>query len=383
MMQAVEPGRNQAPAARLQRLAGFILDASLFWLFAATIVSVTQAIRAAFFLGEEGPNPTFAQLAETLASLASWLPRIPVSPLAIVLSLFGVYSLLWWWLAGTSPGKWLVGIELVRPDGRRPGFVRSLIRLIAIVFWIGIGLAVGLVVSTPVPRSLTELPILSLLGLVSWWPALVREDRAALHDLIAGTRAVKTDASGFRIMTRSTLHRALSDVRWAAAILALTLLGGTGLVFGTRALLQEESTPVAAAAPVDQVTQEAIKGALLEYNRMEEHATYRLDASILEPRATQSWLAKKQQDFAELRRRGIRQESRLLNADFKSFRWVGDNSIEADVVETWVTLVADVTGRQLQERAAHDVPQTAILVRDRGRWKLNNVRHYDLDESPF
>jgi hypothetical protein len=202
--------------------------------------------------------------------------------------------------------------------------------------------------------------------------------------LIAGTRVVRSEASGFRIMTRGTLRRAFTDVRWAVAIVAAILLGGTGLFFGSRLLFQEPSpSAVASAAPVDQTTQEAIKGALLEYNRMEEHATYRLDASILEPRATQNWLSRKQEEFAQLRRRGIRQESRLLNADFKNFRWVGDNAMEVDVVETWVTLVADVTGRQLQERSAHDVPQTAILVRDRGRWKLNDVRHYDEGASPF
>jgi hypothetical protein len=195
------------------------------------------------------------------------------------------------------------------------------------------------------------------------------------------------DVSGLRRLTRGTLRRALSDVRWAAATVGLVALLGAGAVFGSRHLVlaENESAPAstAAAAPVDRVTQEAVKGALLEYNRMEEHATYRLDASILEPRATQSWLLKKQQQFLQMRRNGVRQESRLLEANFKDFRWVGDDEIEADVVETWITVLADVTGRSLQERAAHQVPQTAILIRDHGQWKLNDVRQYDAGVSPF
>ena len=94
MMQADEPGRDLAPAARLQRLAGFILDASLFWLLAATTVSIAQAIRSAvLFAEEESTNSAVAQIGETLASLGSWFPDTHLSPLATVVSLYGVYSL--------------------------------------------------------------------------------------------------------------------------------------------------------------------------------------------------------------------------------------------------------------------------------------------------
>lgn len=393
--QALELERDLYPAARLQRLAGFILDASLFWLIAATTVSIVQALRSAVLLAEgEATNPAVAGAAEAVDAWARGLPELPVSPLAVVLILYAVYSLLWWWRAGTTPGKWLVGLEILTPLGRRPGFRRYLVRLAATAVWIGAAVLLLITFVSRGPLPIPDMPrsaqiSIELLILAIWWvPSVWRNDRAALQDVISATRVVKAPASGFRIMTRTTLRRGLTDLRWGAAILVALIAGGAGLVFGTRALLEAPTTSAsssstAMALPVDQVTQEAIKGAILEYNRLEEHATYRLEASILEPRATQSFLARKAEEFSQMRRRGLRQESRLLDADFRGFRWVGDNQIEADVVETWVTMVADVTGRALQERAPHEVPQTAILVRERGRWKISDVRHYENGNSPF
>lgn len=68
--------------------------------------------------------------------------------------------------AGRTLGKWLLGIRVVGEDGRPIGYGRALGRAVA---W---GVSAG------------------LLGL-GFLVAAVREDRRALHDLVAGTRVVR------------------------------------------------------------------------------------------------------------------------------------------------------------------------------------------------
>jgi uncharacterized RDD family membrane protein YckC len=67
---------------------------------------------------------------------------------------------------GQTPAKMLLGVRVVRRDGRRAGYARAFVR------WVGYGLGV-----------LT-------LGL-GFSIALLNRDRRALHDWLAGTRVVR------------------------------------------------------------------------------------------------------------------------------------------------------------------------------------------------
>lgn len=204
-----------------------------------------------------------------------------------------------------------------------------------------------------------------------------RADRAGLRDRVAGTGLERLLESGVRRLMRGAIRRGVTDFRWVAAGLGgLIVLGG--LLFGGLRLsdgLRAREAQLQAA--VDAVTQEAVKGAILEYDRLEEHATFRLDARLLGPRATDEWVARKRGEFEEMRQSGLRQDSRLVEATFRDFRWVDDNRIEADVVEVWQTTVYDGQGRPVREIPAHEVPQTAIVVREGDRWKIGGVRFHE------
>jgi uncharacterized RDD family membrane protein YckC len=75
-----------------------------------------------------------------------------------------LYFVMLWAFAGTTLGKWAMGISLVKKDGTAPGFLRANIRFFVMF-------------------------LLSVLW-ITWWPALLRDDRRALHDLAAGTMVV-------------------------------------------------------------------------------------------------------------------------------------------------------------------------------------------------
>ena len=75
-------------------------------------------------------------------------------------------------LTGTSAGKALLGIRVVRPDGSRPGWWRSFLRLIA---WGVDGLA--------------------LLIPVALWTAIFTPGHRRVGDYLAGTYVVRRDAA--------------------------------------------------------------------------------------------------------------------------------------------------------------------------------------------
>ena len=100
-------------------------------------------------------SPALAPLTyDLLRPLIRWMDSVlrasPVTTLGIVLGvlLAGLYFVGFWTLAGRTPGMLLLGMKIVTGQGRRPGFVRSLIRYIgyfvsALLFclgfvWIGI-----------------------------------------------------------------------------------------------------------------------------------------------------------------------------------------------------------------------------------------------------
>ncbi len=89
-------------------------------------------------------------------------------------SVAGLWIAMWWsyfavgWgLAGATPGKWVAGLRVIDHRGRAPiGVARALLRLVAYtVSSLSLGAGHALV--------------------------LLRSDRRALHDLLAGTRVVR------------------------------------------------------------------------------------------------------------------------------------------------------------------------------------------------
>ena len=135
--------------------------------------------------------------------------------------------------------------------------------------------------------------------------------------------------------------------------------------------------------PVDKTTQEAVRTAILEYDRLEEQATSQLDGSILRPRATDFIMANKTYDYNEYKKQGIRRQSHLLDAQFKGFRRVDADYVHVDVVEYWASSTTDSSGKTIRDNPRDEVPQTAVLVNDQGRWKLADIRFYQPGRAPF
>lgn len=82
----------------------------------------------------------------------------------LVILTHAAYYSLTWGLAGASLGQWVFGLRLVGLDGRVPGVSRALIRYLTMV-------------------------LLSPLW-ISWWPAVFRQDRRGVHDVVAGTQPI-------------------------------------------------------------------------------------------------------------------------------------------------------------------------------------------------
>src|SRR5207245_2790242 len=155
-----------------------------------------------------------------------------------------------------------------------------------------------------IPWALVRFIAFVVLLPITWIPILSRKDRAGLHDLIARTRLVRAADSGVRRILRGGIRHGMRNPRWVAAAAASIIViaaGGFGAV-KLQGVLSFE--PGRTALRVDAVTQEAVKGAVLEYDRIEEQATLRRDSQLLQPRATSDWMAHKEQEFAELRQAG-------------------------------------------------------------------------------
>jgi uncharacterized RDD family membrane protein YckC len=132
-----------APATHARRLTAHLIDLLALSLLIFGLVVVWTVTR-----GENFDPSRDARQGETLGML-----------------LAGLYFVLFWRLAGASPGKRIMGLRLIGVDGAAPGLGRS------------------------ITRYFTMTLLGSLFGM-TWWPVLVRPDRRAIHDLVAGTQVV-------------------------------------------------------------------------------------------------------------------------------------------------------------------------------------------------
>jgi uncharacterized RDD family membrane protein YckC len=135
-----------APAPHARRLAAHLIDLLALSLLLFGLVVVWTVTTGENF----DPSRRDARQGETLGML-----------------LAGLYFVLFWRLAGASPGKRIMGLRLIGLDGAAPRLGRSITRYF----------------------SMTLLG--SLFGM-TWWPVLVRPDRRAIHDLVAGTQVVSS-----------------------------------------------------------------------------------------------------------------------------------------------------------------------------------------------
>lgn len=115
------------------------------------------------------PVDDFGRPLDALALAASdhaWLAHL-VGVLGLWIALWWSYFLVGWGLVGRTPGKWLFALAVTDEAGRIPiGASRAALRLAA---YCACSVTVG------------------------WGHALImlRSDRRALHDLLAGTRVVR------------------------------------------------------------------------------------------------------------------------------------------------------------------------------------------------
>jgi uncharacterized RDD family membrane protein YckC len=98
-------------------------------------------------------------------SLPTWRSHA-AGVMGVWIGLWWAYFALGWGLAGATPGKWMAGVAIVDHRERRPiGISRALLRLVAYCV-------------SSVTCGAGHLLI------------LLRRDRRALHDILAGTRVV-------------------------------------------------------------------------------------------------------------------------------------------------------------------------------------------------
>jgi uncharacterized RDD family membrane protein YckC len=123
-MPPAPPGREFAHAGVVTRLAAFGVDVGVVgWLVAQGVTATISLIESIF-----GSVPGWANA--FIAALGTGL--IPL-----------YLAVMWTW-RGRSLGSWVVGTRVCTPEGRNPGFIRSLIRayvgLFGVIIWVITGL---------------------------------------------------------------------------------------------------------------------------------------------------------------------------------------------------------------------------------------------------
>jgi uncharacterized RDD family membrane protein YckC len=155
-----QPTRRVRPAGFVSRFLAFIIDLVILSITSTLIVMGAKEILTFF-----GLDKLAAQWANSL--LAGDAAHILIQVLAILLTY--IYSVLYftffWMLTGYTPGKYLLGLRLIRTNGRKLSFLRCLTR--AVCYYLS--------------------AIFLFMGFV--WIIIDRR-RQAWHDKIAGTLVI-------------------------------------------------------------------------------------------------------------------------------------------------------------------------------------------------
>ncbi len=150
---AEAPDTSSLPVAdRGRRLLAFVVDGPVVWAMSFVVGLIWRVVDPSGF------DATIARHERAFAIL-----------------LFGIYVIPCWAIAGTSLGKWLLGLKLVGPSQQPPGALRAFVRFFVMA-------------------------ALSPLFGLPWWTVLVRRDRRGIHDLLAGTRLIQTVPSGYAFL---------------------------------------------------------------------------------------------------------------------------------------------------------------------------------------
>jgi uncharacterized RDD family membrane protein YckC len=122
-------GATAQRAGFVTRLAAAVTDTLILWFGLRGSVSLLSVLRHA--LRRFAPPFSLAQLVVVCAPLVACL-----------------YHIVFWWLRGQTPGKWLLGIKVVALGGGKVGLGRSLVRfggylLSALPFYLGLLWIIG------------------------------------------------------------------------------------------------------------------------------------------------------------------------------------------------------------------------------------------------
>jgi uncharacterized RDD family membrane protein YckC len=166
-----EPAQHQpgpVSGGFVSRAAAFVLDAILMSTLFAIAASFVQLMVDFFRIGPRDQTATLVYGAGLVALVA-------------LLQL--LYFVVFWSLLGQTPGKILLGLRIVRGDGRRLSAGRALVRYLG--YW------------------LSAIP----LGLGFLW-VLVDRRRRAWHDILADTVVVFThDSAAYHMRVASAKRR--------------------------------------------------------------------------------------------------------------------------------------------------------------------------------
>jgi uncharacterized RDD family membrane protein YckC len=121
-----------APLLQPVRLAGFFsrliafgLDLLFISLINMVVLTGTGLIINFFFVGNFEGVPVIQNIADAIIASSAWL-------MALFSTFFGfVYFIFFWVISGFTPGKALLGLRVVRTDGRPVNLGRAVLRLIA------------------------------------------------------------------------------------------------------------------------------------------------------------------------------------------------------------------------------------------------------------
>lgn len=111
-------------AGFFSRLIAFALDLVFISLINLVVLTGTGLITNFFFAGNFELFPVYQSVADIIVAGSEWL-------MALFSAFFAfIYFIFFWVLAGFTPGKALLGLRVVRSDGRPVNLGRALLRFI-------------------------------------------------------------------------------------------------------------------------------------------------------------------------------------------------------------------------------------------------------------